>query len=100
MPCSESVLNIAANHEKDTCFGNGLVMGSADCVNYAGLVKTLEKLFKCKLGPLPDTMQAGLYFPAFLKIRVNMSCAFGYLVTSFQVPQKTGRHYGAIYGTP
>ena len=29
---------VAANHENDTCFGNGLVMGFADCVNYAGLV--------------------------------------------------------------
>ena len=50
---------VAANHENDTCFGNGLVMGSADCINCAGLVKTLEKLFRRKLGPLPDTLQAG-----------------------------------------
>ena len=41
---------VAANHENDTCFGNGLVMGSADCMDYARLVKTLEKLFKRKLG--------------------------------------------------
>ena len=34
---------VAANHENDTCFGSGLVMGSADCINYAGLVKTPEK---------------------------------------------------------
>ena len=39
-------------------------------MDYAGLVKTLEKLFKRKLGPLPGTPQAGacipqlLYFPA------------------------------------
>ncbi len=33
-----------------TRFGNGLVMGSADCINHAGLIKTLEKLFKCKSG--------------------------------------------------
>ncbi len=36
---------VAVNHENDTCFGNGLVMGSADCLYYAGLVKTPEKLF-------------------------------------------------------
>ena len=34
---------------KTTRFRNGLVMVSADCINYAGLVKTLEKLFKRKL---------------------------------------------------
>ena len=33
-------------------------MGLADCIN-AGLVKILEKSFKHKLGPLPDTLQAG-----------------------------------------
>ena len=44
---------------KMTRFGNRLVMASADCINYAGIVKTLEKLFKRKLGPLPDTLQAG-----------------------------------------
>ncbi len=59
---------VAANHENDTCFGNGLVMGSTDCIDYAGLVKTLEKLSKLKLGPLPDfaTLQAGAcIFPPF-----------------------------------
>ncbi len=25
--------SVAANHENDTCFWNGLVMGLADCVN-------------------------------------------------------------------
>ncbi len=34
-------------------------MGLADCINQAGLDKTLEKSFKRKLGPLPDTLQAG-----------------------------------------
>ncbi len=59
-------LHVAANHENNTCFGNGLVMGSADCINYAGLVETLEKFFKRKLGPLPDTLQAGAcIFPPF-----------------------------------
>ncbi len=39
--------SVVANHENDTCFGNRLVIiqGSADCINYAGLVKTPEKLF-------------------------------------------------------
>ncbi len=41
----KSVGPVVANHENDTCFGNGLVMGSTDCINYAGLVKTPEKLF-------------------------------------------------------
>ncbi len=36
---------VAANYENDTSFGNGLVMGSADCINYSGIVKTPEKLF-------------------------------------------------------
>ncbi len=58
--------DVAANHENDTCFGNGLVMGSADCIVYAGLVKTLERLFKRKLGHLPDKLQAGpCIFPPF-----------------------------------
>ncbi len=35
---------------------SGLVMGLTDCINYAGLVKTLENSFKRKLGPLPDTL--------------------------------------------
>ncbi len=47
---------------KMTHFGNRLVIGFTDCINYAGLVKTLEKLFKRKLGPLPDTLQAGETF--------------------------------------
>ncbi len=29
----DKVSVVAANHENDTCFGNGLVMGSADCIN-------------------------------------------------------------------
>ena len=36
---------VAANHENDTCFENRPVMGSADCMYYAGLVKTPKKLF-------------------------------------------------------
>ena len=41
-------------------------MGSADCLYYAGLVKTPEKLFKRTLGPLPDTLQEGAcVFPPF-----------------------------------
>ena len=58
--------SVVANHENDTCYGTRLVMGSADCIYYAGLVKTPEKLFKRKLGPLPDTLQAGAcVFPPF-----------------------------------
>ena len=29
----------AANHENDTCFQIGLVMGITDCIFYAGLYK-------------------------------------------------------------
>ncbi len=39
------VAYVAVHRENDTCFGTGLVMGSADYVHYAGLVKTPEKLF-------------------------------------------------------
>ena len=31
-------ISVAVNRENDTCFGNGLAMGSADCISYAGLV--------------------------------------------------------------
>ncbi len=59
---------VVANRENETCFENGLVMGFADCVNLAGLVITLERLFKRKLGPLPDSLQAGAcIFPPFWK---------------------------------
>ncbi len=40
------VSDVATNHENDTCFGNGLVMGSTDCISYVGLVKTPEKLLQ------------------------------------------------------
>ncbi len=60
------IMIVAVNHENDTCFGNGLVMGSADRLCYAGLVKTPEKLFKCKPGSLSDTLQASAcVFPLF-----------------------------------
>ncbi len=31
---------VAVNHEHDTCFGNEIVMGYADCKYLAGLVET------------------------------------------------------------
>ena len=31
---------VAVNHENDTCFENGLVMGYADCKYFADLVET------------------------------------------------------------
>ena len=108
------VVLVAANHENDTCFWNGLVMGLADCVNQSGLVKTLKKSLKGKLGPLLDTLQAGAcIFPPFQRssdhvmqnsqfklytriippsscLRVNMGCALVILfqVRSFNVPTK------------
>ncbi len=58
-------------------------MGFAHCINYAGLVKTLEKSFKRKLGPLPDTLQAATFVcMSSSYLRVNMGCA---LVILFQV---------------
>ncbi len=58
----KSGIGVAANHANDTRFGNGLVMGSVDCMYYAVFVKTSEKL----LDPLPDTLQAGAcLFPPF-----------------------------------
>ncbi len=46
-------------------------MGLEDCINYAGLVKTLEKSLKLKLGPLPDTLLAGeCIFPPFRSLSV------------------------------
>ncbi len=94
-------------------------MSSADCINYAGLVKILGKLFKRKLGPLPDTLQAGacifplyariipLYFPTLRTYHTPSSCLrvnIGYVlvilfqVCSLYVPTKTGHLYGAISG--
>ncbi len=32
--------HVVVNHENDTCFGNGLVIGYADCKCLAGLVET------------------------------------------------------------
>ena len=62
---------------KMTRFPNGLVMGLADCINYAGLVKTLEKSSKRKLGPFPDTLQAGAcVFPPFQNVSVSNNYGF------------------------
>ncbi len=53
---------------KMTRFENGLVMGSADCQYYAGLVITPKNCFERKPGPLLDTLPAGAYvFPPFQK---------------------------------
>ncbi len=47
-------------------------MGLADCINLAGLAKILEKQFKRKLGPLPDTLKAGAcVFPPFQNVSVS-----------------------------
>ena len=101
------VLSVAVNNENDTCFGNGLVMGSTDCINYVGLVKTLEKLFKRKPGPLPDTLQAGAcVFPPFLIYFTHTSYppvpAYGtiWIVPPSTFPKKTGQLLGAISGSP
>ncbi len=63
---NHTYLVVAANNENDTCFWNGLVRGIADCINYAGLDKILQKSLTCQFGPLPDTLQAGAcIFPPF-----------------------------------
>ena len=62
----ESGICVVANRENNTCFGNRLVMGIADCVIYAGLDKTPKKSFTHQFGPLPDTLQTGTcIFPPF-----------------------------------
>ncbi len=87
-------------------------MGLADCINLAGLAKMLEKPFRRKLGPLPDTLQAGArVFPPSQNVyvsrdhvifnlnnthlpssssylRVNMGCALAipFQVRSLNVP--------------
>ncbi len=38
----EPIHLVAVNHENDTYFGNGLVMGYADCKCLVGLVETLK----------------------------------------------------------
>ena len=59
---------VAVNHENETYFENGLVMGYADCKCYAGLVETLKVVSNCKPGPLSDALQAGAcIFPPFPK---------------------------------
>ncbi len=65
-----------ANRENDTCFLNGLVMGLADFINHAALVKTLEMSSKRKLGPLQDTLQAGdCITPPFRSLSVSQTSA-------------------------
>ncbi len=85
-------------------FCSGLVMGLADCINLAGLAKILEKPVERKLGPLPDTLQAGTcvfppfqnvhvihtYHPPSSYLRANMGCALAipFQVRSLNVPTK------------
>ncbi len=60
------ILSVAVNYQNDKYFENGLVMGSAYCKYYAGLVETPKSCFKRKPGPLSDTLQAGAcVFPDF-----------------------------------
>ncbi len=83
-----------------------LVMGLADCINYVGIVKTLEKSFKRKLGPLQDTLQAdACIFPSFRSLpSLGMGCALIILfqVRSLNVPiiDRQVISYGAISGSP
>ncbi len=63
------------------------MIGFADYVHYAGLVKTPKSCFKRKPGPLPDTLQAGA---SSSYLRVNMGCALAFLfqVHSLYIPTK------------
>ena len=58
--------NVAVNHENDTCFENGLVMGYADCKYSAGLVETPKVVFKRPF--VRHTANRYLCFPAFSKV--------------------------------
>ncbi len=44
-----NIMFVAVNRENDTCFGKELVMGSADCKYYAGLVETPKVVLKVSL---------------------------------------------------
>ena len=99
--------SVAANHENDTFFRNGLVMGSADCINYAGLVKTPGKLFKRKLGPLLDTLQAGAcVFPPFqISVPITRSIWVVLWLSCFRsapstFPQRQVTFSGPFLGVP
>ena len=52
---------VVVNHKNDTSFGNGLVMGSADYLYYAVLLKHHRTYIKHASGPLSDT----LHVPTF-----------------------------------
>ena len=89
-------------------------MDSADCKNYAGLVKTLEKFFNVKLGlcqtdcrQMPVFSRLSkytlhMYHPPSTCLRVNMGCAWVILfpVRSLYVSTKSGHLYRAISGSP
>ncbi len=57
---------VAVNHENDTCFGNGLVMGYADCKCLAGLVETSNVVSTF----VRHTASGCLIFPAFMLTHV------------------------------
>ncbi len=40
------IRHVAVNHENDTCFENGLVMGYVDCKYFAGLVSYWERFLQ------------------------------------------------------
>ena len=61
------LLCVAVNHGYDTYFGNGLVMGYADCKCFAGLIETSKVVSIVNLG-LCQThcKQSARLFPPFL----------------------------------
>ncbi len=67
---SNGFQTVAVNHEYDTCFGNGLVMYSADYLYYAGLVKISEK---CTWPFARYTASRCLCFPAFPNIIICLT---------------------------
>ena len=54
------VFGDAVSRGYDTCFEKGFVMDYADCTCSLGLVETSFHSFNRNLGPLSDTLQAGV----------------------------------------
>ena len=54
---------VEVNCGYDTCFGNGHVMGYADC-KYLTIWLKHQSSFNWKLRPLSDTLQAGTWLPS------------------------------------
>ncbi len=93
--------NVAANHENDTCFGNGLVMGSADCINYAGLVNVNLALCQTHCRQVPVFSRLSEYHVITWSKSANHSCrhSFNLYFTHVSYPQFLPKgQYGLYFG--